>query len=127
MCVCLCAFRLVIHLGEYLSQGRCSSTCKGYVTSNTAEIRLVGGNGSYGLVETYDGTRWYGICERRLSMAGAHVVCRELGIGPAIADPFEWQKSRATGSFPVNINATVPFGKNIDYYCHGSEKFLRQC
>ncbi|XP_065193125.1 uncharacterized protein LOC135824319 [Sycon ciliatum] len=60
-------------------------------------------------------------------MAGAHVVCRELGFGPAIADPFEWQKSQATGSFPVNINATVPHGKNINYYCHGSEKFLHQC
>ncbi|XP_047463187.1 scavenger receptor cysteine-rich domain-containing group B protein [Mugil cephalus] len=86
-------------------------------TKGKPTIRLVNGNNScQGRVEVLYKTVWGTVCDDDWSMTNAHVVCMQLGCGPAIAA--KTQAFYGYGSGPILLD-------NVE--CSGREQDLSQC
>lgn len=69
-----------------------------------------------GRVEVQDGQRWGTVCDDFWSLRDAHVVCRQLGCGPAITAPGSAHFGAGTGRILLD---------NVQ--CHGDEASLLHC
>ncbi|NXH20572.1 C163A protein, partial [Bucco capensis] len=87
-----------------------SVVCQGFA-------RLVGGDGGCaGRLELRQGQTWTSVCEDHLDIKAAHVVCRELGCGMALA---------ITGTGQLGMGAG-PFWEG-GFECSGNELLLSAC
>ncbi|NWH74648.1 WC11 protein, partial [Piaya cayana] len=82
--------------------------------------RLVGGDGACaGRLEVRQGRAWVGVCEGAVDANAAHVVCRELGCGVALAGPAGgWFEEPTLGSSPL---------WEEEFDCDGTESRLATC
>ncbi|NXD29416.1 C163A protein, partial [Spelaeornis formosus] len=79
--------------------------------------RLVGGDGACaGQLEVWQGRTWVGVCEDRVDMKLAQVVCRELGCGEALAIP-------GSGRFGAGSPSLWGGG----FQCNGTEPSVSAC
>lgn len=79
--------------------------------------RLVGGDGACaGRLEVRRGRAWVGVCEDRVDIRAAQVVCRELGCGAALAVP-------GSGRFEAGTGPLWEGG----FECTGTEPLLSAC
>ncbi|KAM7019722.1 LOW QUALITY PROTEIN: scavenger receptor cysteine-rich type 1 protein M130-like [Passerculus sandwichensis] len=91
--------------------------CHWPCTAPTGFSRLVGGDGSCaGRLEVRQGRAWVGVCEDRVDMKMAQVVCRELGCGEVIA-------IAGSGRFGAVSGSLWDGG----FQCNGTEPRLSAC
>ncbi|XP_067151379.1 scavenger receptor cysteine-rich type 1 protein M130-like [Apteryx mantelli] len=84
--------------------------CQGFV-------RLVGGNGTCsGRVEVRQGRSWATLCEAHMDLNAAHVICKELGCGAALA---------VTGAERFGAGAGPIWDGGFE--CAGNESLLFAC
>ena len=80
-------------------------------------IRLVGGSTQYeGRVEVFINRQWGTVCDDLWGLNDAHVVCRQLGYGPATS--FTTSATFGRGSGPIVMD---------DVDCRGDESTLLSC
>uniref|UniRef100_UPI003AACA46D scavenger receptor cysteine-rich domain-containing protein DMBT1-like n=1 Tax=Centroberyx gerrardi TaxID=166262 RepID=UPI003AACA46D len=111
-------------LRECRHAGLGSHTCRhnedaGVVCEVAPLVRLVGGSSSdpcSGRVEFYHDNQWGSVCDHQWELAGAQVVCRELGCGRALSAPGGAHFGRGEG--PIWLDNVT---------CTGSEWMLREC
>lgn len=86
-------------------------------STGEGDVRLIGGDGYLtGTVEIYHNFRWGTVCDDGWDIYDAYVVCRQLGLGPAIRS-----HDRAyfgTGNGQISLD---------DVACLGTEYRLDQC
>ncbi|XP_065193123.1 proprotein convertase subtilisin/kexin type 5-like [Sycon ciliatum] len=122
--------------GDYFSNGQCTTSCNGYTAvspysaGSTVDIRLAGGTNTSGRVEVLNllTGQWGTVCDDGWSLASAHVACRLLGLGPAIASINELNRTTDahTAYFPLVSNVSVPILLgSVD--CEGTESTLYEC
>ncbi|NXY92331.1 WC11 protein, partial [Alcedo cyanopectus] len=81
------------------------------------KIRVVGGeNGCSGRVELWHHGSWGTVCDDSWDMRDAHVACRQLGCGPALAALDQAAFGEGTG--PIWLEQVE---------CHGTEPSLQAC
>nr|XP_023664592.1 uncharacterized protein LOC111842324 isoform X1 [Paramormyrops kingsleyae] len=106
------------HTGPVKMEG-CSrsSSQQRRIAIDHAHVRVVGGNSACsGKVEIYLGLQWGTVCDQSWDLNDAHVVCRELGCGPAI-------NSLSGGMYGSTYGAIWLKGEP----CSGQEHNLAQC
>jgi len=88
-------------------------------TGNTTEIRLVGGsNNLEGRVEVlYSGT-WGTICDDFWSIEDSHVICRQLGFGPALQATLRASFGQGTGIIWLDNVQCIGNEIRIEYCPH---------
>ncbi|XP_076139211.1 uncharacterized protein LOC143122237 [Alosa pseudoharengus] len=87
------------------------------ITSASAQIRLVNGNGRCsGRVEVYLSNQWGTVCDDDWDMSDAEVVCRQHGCGTAVCAPGLAFYGAGTGEILMD-----------DVRCSGTEKSLTRC
>ncbi|XP_078060508.1 scavenger receptor cysteine-rich domain-containing protein DMBT1-like [Mustelus asterias] len=97
---------------EYPSSSKCLRE-----SDRRQRLRLVGGKDRCsGRVEIFHTSSWGTVCDDSWNMADAHVVCRQLGCGPAFLAP--------GGSFFSHGNGNIWLD---EVTCTGRESFLSDC
>ncbi|KAL1788599.1 deleted in malignant brain tumors 1 protein [Sigmodon hispidus] len=93
-------------------QGDCS-----WIIHQGLDVRLMNGTSRCeGRVEVYYANTWGTVCDDNWSIEGAHVVCRQLGCGPALSALPGTSFSPGSGSIILD-----------DVNCTGMESSLAEC
>ena len=89
----------------------------GETSNETAPIRLVGGDTPYeGRIEVLYNGIWGTVCDEGWSLEDAHVACRQLGLGPALAATDRAEFGQGEGVVWLS-----------DLECTGTEEALSEC
>uniref|UniRef100_A0A8B9PUS1 SRCR domain-containing protein n=1 Tax=Apteryx owenii TaxID=8824 RepID=A0A8B9PUS1_APTOW len=89
----------------------------GVVCQGKSFVRLVGGNSACsGRVEVRQGRSWATLCEAHMDLNAAHVICKELGCGAALA---------VTGAAHFGAGAGPIWDGGFE--CAGNESLLSAC
>lgn len=84
--------------------------------TGNGDLRLIGGGSYYGRVEIYYDGQWGTVCDDSWDLADAEVVCRQLGLGPAVLALDDAYYGEGVG--PIILD---------DVSCSGYEQRLDQC
>ena len=109
--LCLCTY-----VARYVAMYVMSLYYAFNVINNFITVRLIGGYIKYeGRVEVYHNGKWGSVCTDDWDLNDAQVVCRELGIGPAIASRSKEIYGRRRFSWLNNVD------------CVGTESVIEDC
>ncbi|XP_040282832.1 deleted in malignant brain tumors 1 protein-like isoform X1 [Bufo bufo] len=104
----------VLSKGHQCESGEAEVLCS---QSGISKVRLVGGDSACsGRVEVFYNQAWGTVCDDTWDLSSAHVVCRQVGCGPAQRAPREAYFGPGSGSIWLE-----------KLFCNGTESSISQC